>query len=80
MTNKLKLLYYVEDEEADNSSFYRIKGQDTEFPETIEDLQLELVPPSSGPFYITKVSAGVWDLGVKGCRKINGSKLYLLSF
>ena len=71
----MKLLYYVEDEETDNSSLYRIKGEDTEFQDTIEDLQLELVSPSSGPFYITTVSAGVWDLGVKGCKTINEPKI-----
>ena len=65
---KRKYLCSVVDEETDNPSFYTIKGEDTEFPDTMDDLKLELISPDpdSGPFYFTKKSAGVWDVGVRG--------------
>ena len=53
---------------TDNSSFYQIKGEDREFPNTMDKLELELESPDSGTFYFTKVSPGVWDVGVQGLR------------
>ena len=67
-TNEIFEKYFVVDEEKENPSFYTIKGEDTEFPDTMDDLKLELISPDpdSGPFYFTPKSAGVWDVGVRG--------------
>ena len=71
-TNEIYEKYSVVDEETNNASFYQIKGEDTEFPDTMDDLELELLSPDpdSGPFYFTKLSPGVWDVGVRGCKHI----------
>ena len=53
-------------EGTDDPSFYTIQGQDTEFPDKLDELELELVSPNSGTFYITKVAPGAWNVGVQG--------------
>ena len=69
-TNEMYEKYSVVDEETNNASFYQIKGEDTEFPDTMDDLKLELLSPDPGPFYFTKLSPGVWDVGVRGCKNV----------
>ena len=59
---------FVVDEETDDPAFTQIKGNDAEFPDTMDDLTLEL--KDSDNFYITKVSPGVWNVGVQGSKII----------